>query len=119
VINGELAAIWDALVKTHYKGQIHILQDSSVPPLLNIESFHRGLMENIRKAVTHDRYTHAWVLANNAIPPPYLPTQATIDWRARNEARMNARDARRQKQKQTDQGDKGNVEEEDGQRPSN
>jgi hypothetical protein len=69
VINEELAAIWGALVKTHYKDQIHILQDSSVPPLLDIESFHHGLVEDIHK-VTHGRYTHAWVLANKAIPPP-------------------------------------------------
>ena len=79
--------------------------------------FYHGLIKDIRK-VTHDRYTDAWILANKAIPPPYLPMQAMIDRHARNAAAASSclRDARRREQKRTDQGDEGNVEEGDWQR---
>jgi hypothetical protein len=95
VINGELVEIMKALATAHFKDPIDEIDLGSFAAAasLKIESFRRSLSEDLRETA-YQRYSNAWIVANNKPTIPASTQKTQMDERKKRfaaaEVRMKA-----------------------------
>jgi hypothetical protein len=112
-IDGELVEIMKALATAHFKDHVDEVDLGSftATPLLGIKSFQRSLSEDLRETA-YQRYSNAWVIANNKPTIPASTQKDPMDERKRRSAAAELRkEAWLNKRRRIDHGEDGNRKE--------